>query len=113
MTRQRPTAASARTERPGDVGAALVTASAGVQLTDRELAVLDLAADGLITAAIARRLGISPRTVGKHLEQAYRKLGANDRVSAVLRAHSLGLVPFPAEPDVITPAAAVPEPARW
>jgi DNA-binding CsgD family transcriptional regulator len=73
------------------------TDGVSVLLTDRELAVLDLAADGLITAAIARRLGISPRTVGKHLEQAYRKLGANDRVSAVLRAHSLGLVPFPEE----------------
>jgi DNA-binding CsgD family transcriptional regulator len=62
-------------------------------LTDRELAVLDLVAGGLITVAIARRLGISPRTVAKHLEQAYRKLDANDRVSAVLRASSLGLIP--------------------
>lgn len=63
-----------------------------VTLTDRELAVLDLVAGGLITVAIARRLGISPRTVAKHLEQAYRKLGANDRVSAVLQASSLGLI---------------------
>jgi DNA-binding CsgD family transcriptional regulator len=105
MTAHRPTAARAGNKRPGD---------AGIQLTDRELAVLGLAAGGLISAAIARRLGISPRTVGKHLEQAYRKLDANDRVSAILRAHALGLVPFPAQPDAMTPAGAGPvQPARW
>jgi len=49
----------------------------------------------LITAAIARRLGNSLPTVGKHLEQADRKLGTSDRGSAVARAHSLGLVPVP------------------
>ena len=86
---------------------ALADPDVGALLTVRELAVLDLAARGLIAAAIARRLGISPRTVGKHLEQAYRKLGANDRLSAVLRAHSLGLVSFPAEASGIVAGAAV------
>ncbi len=92
MTRPQPVAASAGPTPPASVGPDPVAVDAGVPLTGRELAVLELVAGGLITAAIARRLGISPRTVGKHLEQAYRKLGANDRVSAVLRAHSLGLV---------------------
>ena len=92
----RPTGMSPEAAGPGGGGAASVTAHIGVLLTGRELAVLDMAADGLISTAIARRLGISPRTVGKHLEQAYRKLGTNDRVSAVLRARSLGLVPFQA-----------------
>ena len=94
--------------RRADVGGARcagpVGADTGIPLSDRELAVLDLAAGGLITAAIARQLGISPRTVGKHLEKAYRKLGTNDRVSAVLRAQSLGLVPVAAQQAVQFPA---------
>jgi DNA-binding CsgD family transcriptional regulator len=88
-----PSGAGADSAGPGEAGAARVSPDASVLLTRRELAVLALAARGLTAGAMARRLGISPRTVGKHLERAYRKLGANDRVSAVLRAHSLGLVP--------------------
>ncbi|WP_214323724.1 LuxR C-terminal-related transcriptional regulator [Nonomuraea sediminis] len=57
-------------------------------LTNRELAVLDLMTKGLISTAIAHRLGISARTVGKHIENIYRKLGTNDRVSTVLRHRS-------------------------
>lgn len=64
-----------------------------VPVTDRELAVLDLMADGLIAAAIARRLGISPRTVSKHIENIYRKLGAHDRTTAVLRSQAMGFLP--------------------
>ncbi len=93
MTPRRPAGAGPGGTGSRDAGFVFDTHGVRLLLTDRELAVLDLLAGGLITTAIARRLGISPRTVGKHLEQAYRKLGANDRVSAVLRAHSLGLVP--------------------
>ena len=64
-----------------------------VAVTDRELAVLDLMADGLIAVAIARRLGISPRTVSKHIENIYRKLGAHDRTTAVLRSQAMGFLP--------------------
>lgn len=64
-----------------------------VAVTDRELAVLGLMADGLIATAIARRLGISPRTVGKHIENIYRKLGAHDRTTAVLRSQAMGFLP--------------------
>lgn len=64
----------------------------GVRLTARELGVLDLMASGLIAAAIARQLGISPRTVSKHIENIYRKLGAHDRTSAVLRGQDLGIM---------------------
>jgi DNA-binding NarL/FixJ family response regulator len=70
-------------------------ADTGVPVTSRELAVLDLMADGLIAAAIARQLGISPRTVSKHIESIYRKLGTHDRTSAVLRGQSMGLLPVP------------------
>jgi len=57
--------------------------------------VLDLMADGLIAAAIARQLGISPRTVSKHIESIYRKLDTHDRTSAVLRGQAMGLLPVP------------------
>jgi|SRR6185437_11175203 len=68
--------------------------STGIPITPRELAVLDLMADGLIAAAIARRLGISPRTVSRHIDSVYRKLGVHDRTSAVLRAKAMGLPGF-------------------
>lgn len=61
-------------------------------LTGRERAVLQLLADGLTAEAIARRLGISPRTVHSHLAHVYRKLGVADRMRAVVVAHAAGLV---------------------
>jgi DNA-binding CsgD family transcriptional regulator len=67
-------------------------------LTPRELAVLGLLADGLTAAAIARRLLIAERTVHKHLERVYAKLGAHDRLGAVLRAQRCGLLPAPGTP---------------
>ncbi|WP_181782264.1 helix-turn-helix transcriptional regulator [Pseudonocardia pini] len=66
--------------------------AAEIPLTPREQAVLGLLAQGLTAGTIARRLGISPRTVQKHLERCYLKLGVTDRLSAVLRAQALGLV---------------------
>lgn len=64
----------------------------GIRLTMRELAVLNLMADGLIAAAVARRLNISPRTVNKHIEHIYKKLGTHDRATTALRAGTLGLL---------------------
>ncbi|TWP53899.1 AAA family ATPase [Lentzea tibetensis] len=76
-----------------DCGAHLFTRRASVALTPRELAVVELLAQALTAEAIGRRLGISGRTVTKHLENAYRKLGATDRLNAVLKAHELGMLP--------------------
>ena len=53
-------------------------------LTDRERVVITLVRQGMTAVAIAHRLGISPRTVHKHLENVYAKLGVGDRLSAVL-----------------------------
>lgn len=61
-------------------------------LTARERDVLTLIAEGETTRAVGRRLTISPRTVEKHLENAYRKLGVTDRLAAVVRA---GALPMP------------------
>jgi DNA-binding NarL/FixJ family response regulator len=54
-------------------------------LTRREREVLDLVAEGRTNAAIGHVLEVSPRTVAKHLEHAYRKLQVNCRVQAVAR----------------------------
>lgn len=59
---------------------------AGADLTDREFAVLELAAQGRTNSSIARTLGVSPRTIAKHLEHVYRKLGVTSRAAAVHRA---------------------------
>ncbi|MFF4155945.1 response regulator transcription factor [Streptomyces sp. NPDC001678] len=80
-------------------GSGLVIAPAGGpspprhDLTPRELTVLGLLAEGLTAAGIGRRLTISPHTVNRHLEKVYRKLGTNNRVSAVLAAKRAGIVP--------------------
>jgi DNA-binding CsgD family transcriptional regulator len=66
---------------------------AGVDLlTPREAEILTLVGRGMTARAIARRCGISDRTVHKHLEQAYRKLDCHDRLSAVLLARDCGLL---------------------
>ena len=42
--------------------------------------------------AIARALGMSPRTVHKHLQRLYAALDVHDRLGAVDRARALGLL---------------------
>ncbi|MDQ3899568.1 MAG: helix-turn-helix transcriptional regulator [Actinomycetota bacterium] len=64
-----------------------------VGLTTREREILHLVACGMTAAAIARACRISPATVRKHLEHIYAKLGEHDRLSAVLRARNVGLLP--------------------
>jgi DNA-binding NarL/FixJ family response regulator len=49
----------------------------------RERDVLELVATGQTNAAIARTLGVSPRTVAKHLEHLYQKLQVANRAAAV------------------------------
>jgi len=65
------------------------SASAG-NLTDREVQVLELAAQGRTNHAIARILDVSPRTIAKHLEHIYRKLGVTSRAAAVYRTARTG-----------------------
>ncbi|MGH2872022.1 MAG: response regulator [Solirubrobacteraceae bacterium] len=52
-------------------------------LSDRELEVLTLLADGLNGQLIAERLFLSPETVRTHVRNATAKLGARTRVQAV------------------------------
>jgi DNA-binding CsgD family transcriptional regulator len=52
-------------------------------LTPRQAQVMALVAEGLSDGQIARRLGVSESTVGKHLEHVYARTGARSRVQAV------------------------------
>ncbi|MEU8567830.1 response regulator transcription factor [Streptomyces pathocidini] len=58
----------------------------GKPLTRREAEVLLRVTEGLSNRMIARRLGISEKTVKKHVGAVYAKLGVTCRVEAVLRA---------------------------
>jgi DNA-binding CsgD family transcriptional regulator len=51
-------------------------------LTSREVEVLGLVAEGLTNAQVAQRLFLSPRTVQRHLNSIYHKLGASSRTVA-------------------------------
>ncbi|MBD8877426.1 DNA-binding response regulator [Roseibium polysiphoniae] len=55
-------------------------------LTAREADVLLWIAKGKANRDIGEILGLSPRTVNKHLEQIYQKLGVENRASAAVRA---------------------------
>ncbi|MBB5271742.1 helix-turn-helix transcriptional regulator [Quisquiliibacterium transsilvanicum] len=54
-------------------------------LTAREAEVLGWITAGKSDAGIAELLGVSPRTVGKHLQNIYRKLGVENRTGAAMR----------------------------
>ena len=61
-------------------------ALASSPLTDREEEVLTMVGDGLPNKLIARRLGISERTVKAHLTSIFQRLGVSDRTQAALWA---------------------------
>jgi DNA-binding CsgD family transcriptional regulator len=67
-----------------DQRARALRASPGGALTRRERQVLALIGAGTSRQAAARQLRISVRTVDKHLESIYRKLGVNSHVQAAL-----------------------------
>ena len=61
-------------------------------LTQRELELLQLAAEGWTGPRIAEELVLSPGTVKTHFQNIYTKLGVRDRVAAVAKAMRLGLI---------------------
>ena len=61
------------------------------QLTERETEVLGLLATGRDNAGVARRLGVSPKTVRNHVSNIITKLQVSDRSGAILRARDAGL----------------------
>jgi DNA-binding NarL/FixJ family response regulator len=63
-----------------------------VPLSDRELEVLRLLADGGSNREIATALFLAEGTVKNHVTNVLAKLGARDRTQAALRGRALGLV---------------------
>jgi LuxR family maltose regulon positive regulatory protein len=61
-------------------------------LSERELEVLQLIAEGLSNSEIARRLYISVSTVKGHTTNIYAKLGVSKRTQAVAQARNLGVL---------------------
>lgn len=61
-------------------------------LSDRELEVLNLLAEGISNKLIAHRLSISEHTVKTHVASIFAKLGASSRTEAVSQAIRRGLV---------------------
>ncbi len=65
-------------------------------LTDREQQVLQLLVDGASPKDVADALVLSPKTVGNHLTNIYRKLDVHSRTQAITTAIRAGLVEPPA-----------------
>ena len=61
-------------------------------LSQREVEVLQMFADGLSTVETGQRLFISAKTVKNHLASIYEKLDARDRTQAVLTAVRMGII---------------------
>jgi LuxR family maltose regulon positive regulatory protein len=64
-------------------------------LSNRELEVLQLVAEGLTNQKIAARLFLSLNTVKGHTRNIYGKLGVHSRTQAVARARALGILSSP------------------
>ncbi|KRF17956.1 LuxR family transcriptional regulator [Nocardioides sp. Soil797] len=62
------------------------------KLSEREQEVLALLAEGLGTAAIAKKLYMSESTAKTHIAKIYQKLGATNRAQALVTAMRLGLL---------------------
>jgi DNA-binding NarL/FixJ family response regulator len=73
---------SARSEQPN---------RSEVELTAREVEVIGLVRAGLSNKQIARRLGISERTVKAHLTSCFQRIGVQDRTQAALWAERQGI----------------------
>jgi DNA-binding NarL/FixJ family response regulator len=85
-------AAAGRRVIPPSVASRLAEFVPRVDLTPRELEVLQLAAKGLRNRDIARVIGRTQETVKVHLKHVMAKLDVSDRTEAVTRALQRGII---------------------
>jgi len=86
--------------------------SMGAGITAREANVLALVADGLANKEIAQRLGVSARTVEKHIEALLRKTGTRSRTQLVIWASKAEVSP-PTAPAMGEPRLHTSVRRRW
>jgi two-component system NarL family response regulator len=77
---------------PPEVGAKLVQRMSNPELSERELEVLRLVAQGMSNLDIATALSIGETTVKSHVNRILSKLGVNDRTQAVIVGVRRGIV---------------------
>ena len=77
---------------PPEVGAKLVQRMSNPELSERELEVLRLMAQGMSNSDIATALTIGESTVKSHVNRILSKLGVSDRTQAVIVAVKRGIV---------------------
>lgn len=68
-------------------------AAPAVQLSERELGILNHVAQGYGNREIAELLGLSRLTIEAHTRNIYRKLAVGSRTAAVYEARAMGLLP--------------------
>jgi DNA-binding CsgD family transcriptional regulator/CRP-like cAMP-binding protein len=59
------------------------------KLSPREITILELIADGLVTKEIARLLSLSPHTVRDHMKVIYKKLNVHTKTQAIRKVFSV------------------------
>lgn len=77
---------------PSDIVELKEISNEPVPLTDREIEILQLIADGLSNPEIAIELSLSPHTVKSHICNILQKLSVDDRTQAIVRAMRNGWV---------------------
>lgn len=73
-----------------DALASSTSPHSGLQLSDREIEVLSMVADGMTNRRIGDKLGLSALTVKSHLARIARKFGCGDRAQLVAEALRAG-----------------------
>lgn len=77
---------------PANVAALLSARSEHPLLTAREIAVLELVAQGLRNKEVGGVLGVTEETVKSHVKNILAKLGVNDRTAAIKIARHRGII---------------------
>ncbi len=64
-----------------------------LELTEREIEVLQLVVLGYSNKEIGKKLFITNHTVKAHLTQIYKKLGVTNRTAAAIKAKDANIIP--------------------